>query len=116
MIKVKEANQSDFARFYGGLTPTSEMVGFAVWRDRIIVGFGGLIKEGDVWRGFMDVPRRYMSPIALRYAKKLLRGRVLVACDNNIENADVFLSRAGFRATGILEDNLEVWEWQDSQH
>jgi len=113
MIRVKEAGPMEFARFYSGQIPVGEIRAFAVWRDQIIVGFGGVVRQGDIWRAFMDVPMKYMRPVVLRYARMVLTGRVIAVCDPNIPNAGAFLRRIGFEPTGEYEDGLEVMEWQD---
>lgn len=121
MIQVDAATDDDIARFYSGARIRDEWFGFAAKKGKLVVAIGGVIKtHSGPWHGFMDVPRHIITPVAFRYAMRLLKDAtaagaesVLVACDETIPRSMEFLLRLGFVESGVGDDGRKVFEWRD---
>ena len=121
MTQVSKATDEDVARYYSGAAITGEWIGYTARRDRRVLAVGGLIRmENDEWMGFLDMPIGIRSPLALRYAVKLLREAkergaksIVATCDEAIPRADAFLKRLGFESTDREFEGRTVWKWHN---
>jgi hypothetical protein len=120
MAKILPASDVDFARYYGGIEVTGRWVGRAMWRGRMIAGFGGLIEtEVGEWVAFLEVPREERKPHIYRHALAAFAdarqegARVVKAwCDATIPGAEKLMKRLGFRPTEETMDDKVVWIWE----
>lgn len=119
MADIRRADETDFARFYGPVHITSRWIGHALWRGRVVAGFGGMIETDDgVWLAFLEVPADARRPFLYR---RILKGfeeakaqgcRVVRAlCDPSIPRADALMRRLGFQETDEMIDGKAVWTW-----
>ncbi|RVK73165.1 hypothetical protein CN159_02090 [Sinorhizobium meliloti] len=120
MAKITPATDIDFARYYGGVQVAGRWVGRAMWRGRMIAGFGGLIEteEGE-WVAFLEVPQEERKPHIYRHALAAFAdaqregARVIKAwCDVTIPGAERLMKRLGFSPTQEIMDDKVVWKWE----
>lgn len=121
MAKIREADDLDFARFYGPMEIKSRWVGRAMWRGLAVVGFGGLIEISDgEWLAFLEVPKDERRPHVFRhvlasFAEAKAQGAKIIKaqCDMRIPRADALLARLGFKPTEEEIDGKVIWVWQN---
>lgn len=115
---VEPATDDTFARFYRGVVIHHDWIGYVAKQGRLVVAAGGLVQRPDgQWIGFMDMPAHLRTPLALKYATKLLKeaasrgaASVQVTCDETIPKAEKFLVRLGFEKTEDVVDGKAIWE------
>lgn len=119
MADIRPADDIDFARFYGGVQVTGQWIGRALWRRRLLAGFGCVIEtaEGE-WMAFLEVPAEARKPGIFRHILEVLaearkRGaRVIKAtCDTSIPRAEALMLKLGFKPTDEILDGKVVWQW-----
>lgn len=121
MAKITPATDIDFARYYGGVEVTGRWVGRAMWRGRMIAGFGGLIEtDTGEWFAFLEVPREERKPHVFRHvlaaiteAKEQGAKIIKATCDTSIPRAEELMKHLGFEPTEEIVNNKVVWKWQN---
>jgi len=119
MADIRPADDIDFARFYGGVQVTSRWVGRALWRRRLLAGFGCVIETSDgEWMAFLEVPAAMRKPFIFRHILQVLAevkasgARTIKAtCDTAIPRAEALMLKLGFRPTDEISDGKVVWQW-----
>lgn len=119
MGDIRPADDVDFARFYGGVRVTGRWIGRALWRRRLVAGFGCIIEtaEGE-WMAFLEVPAADRKPHVFRHVLQVLNeakgkgARVIKAtCDTSIPRAEALMKKLGFEPTEETLDGKVVWAW-----
>lgn len=119
MADIRPADDIDFARFYGGVQVTGQWIGRALWRRRLLAGFGCVIEtaEGE-WMAFLEVPADARKPGIYRHILEALSevkkrgGRSIKAtCDISIPRAEALMLKLGFKPTDEMLDGKVVWQW-----
>lgn len=111
------ADLLDYARGVGVDVPEGiEPIGYAAHADGAIIGVGAVFQISGRWWGIVDAPSLHGCAIALhRAARRLLsecsqHGRTVhVLRDGTLATSERWLSRLGFRPTGEMVNNREVW-------
>lgn len=117
-MRVEPASDDSFARFYRGVVIHHEWIGYVAKRGNLVIAAGGVIKRPDgQWIGFLDMPAYLRTPLAFKYATKLLKeaasrgaASVQVTCDETIPKAERFLVRLGFEKTEVEVDGKAIWQ------
>ncbi|WP_017275774.1 hypothetical protein U8C32_02540 [Sinorhizobium medicae] len=117
MAKIIPATDIDFARYYGGVEVTGRWVGRAMWRGRMIAGFGGLIEtDAGEWFAFLEVPREERKPHVFRHVLAAISeareqgAKVIKAtCDTSIPRAEALMNHLGFEPTEETHEGKAVW-------
>ncbi|PST27211.1 hypothetical protein C7U60_02695 [Mesorhizobium plurifarium] len=120
MAKILPASEIDFSRYYGGIEVTGRWVGRAMWRGRMIAGFGGLIEtDAGEWFAFLEVPREERKPSVFRHvlaafaeAKEQGAKVIKATCDASIPRAVDLMMHLGFAPTDEILDGKVVWKWE----
>jgi hypothetical protein len=120
MAEIRDADDIDFARFYGGYQVTSRAICKGLWRRRLLAGFGGMIETGDgEWFAFLEVPSEERRPSLFRHVLKTFaeakdKGAVVIkaACDTKIPRAEALMTKLGFKPTNEELDGKAIWEWR----
>lgn len=117
MAEIRDADDVDFARFFGGVQVTSDWIGKAAWKRRKVEAFGCLIDMGDgVWNAFLDIPLTARRPSMYRHilgvlAKARAKGARVIkaACQADIPRAQELMERLGFEPTEEEFQGMRVW-------
>lgn len=122
MIAVKDLDEREMFRFYGGKL-FLPMKGYAARKGLRTVALGGLMMgtDGNVW-GFMDQHPGYRLKALYRYTLKLLdwaaeKGipEIRVSRDKGFETSERLLTRAGFERSGEVIEGHEIWVWRNKK-
>lgn len=116
MADIRPASEDDLVRFYG-CTITSQWLGQAMWRGRIIAGFGGMFEaESGSWWAFLEVPANERKPFLYRRILAVFKQAqeqgchtVRALCDPSVPRADALMTRLGFSRTDETIDGRAVW-------
>lgn len=117
MADIRPADEIDFARYFGPIQIETRWIGHALWRGRVVAGFGGMIEESDgVWLAFLEVPASERKPFlyrrildGFRQAREQGCRTVRALCDPSIPRADALMIRLGFVRTDETINGRAVW-------
>lgn len=117
MSEIRDADDVDFARFFGCVQVTSRWVGKGLWRRRVLAAFGCLIEMQDgVWMGFLDLPVAARRPSVYRHIRQVMdkareQGATIIkaGCDTSIPRAQELMERLGFEPTDEEFEGKTVW-------
>lgn len=118
-MRVREATEGDFWRFYRQDPPARWFGEVAEREDGLLVGFGAVFwdAEGRAWASF---ERRARVPTVTvhRAVRRVLAGlrargvdEVSTICNENIPGARLWLERLGFAPGDPVQDRV-VWTWR----
>ncbi|MBL0935511.1 MAG: hypothetical protein IBJ07_12275 [Rhizobiaceae bacterium] len=117
MADIRPADAIDFARFYGPVQVASDWFGHALWRGRLVAGFGGMIETGEgEWLAFLEVPANERKPMLYRrildgFKEAKARGAhtIRACCDPDIPRSEALMLRLGFCQTYEQINGKAVW-------
>jgi hypothetical protein len=121
MIAVKDLDEREMFRFYGGRL-FLPMKGYAARCRSRTVAVGGLMlgTDGKVW-GFMDQRPGFRLKALYRYTLKLIDWarekkipEIRVSRDTGFDTSERLLTRAGFEREGEV-DGHEIWVWRNKK-
>lgn len=117
LARMTRADLLDYARCVGVDVPDGiEPIGYAARDGGAIVGVGAVFQIGGRWWGIVDAPKLHGCAMALhRAARRLLddcrnhNRTIHVLRDGALNTSARWLSRLGFRPTGEMVNDREVW-------
>ena len=117
-LRLRLATDDDFRAYFGCEPPEIWTAQVAV-RDEKIIGIGGVVYDikGQA-TAFLDTTERpsfVLHRAALRFLKtmrKVGEPSIRTACQEGIPRAAAWLTKLGFRKTGEIIDEQEIWLWQ----
>ena len=118
MMEVRFATEADIVAWYGE-TLHRRLRAIVGLIDGEMVAIAGLCYFDDVAEAFCELkgPAYTHKKTIMKGAKQLVQmiedfgGPVVAVADNEEENAPAFLRHLGFRASGSVVNDMELYRW-----
>jgi hypothetical protein len=117
ITRIRAATPDDFYIFFGTQTQ-KPVIGLVAEDDRMILGIGGLVREGDrYFATFKRAPGVRHNLTAHKAAKEILafarelKVDIYATQDSRIEKSAFWLKRLGFKKTAEKHNEMAVWRW-----
>lgn len=121
-IELAQATDADFIFFYG-VIPIEKYFAYVGTLNNVKIGIGGYVTDGTMNTLFLHIPNsenyakitlwRFLSKALKRLRQKGLSYNAVR--DTSIETSFNFLTKLGFQLQYISDNQLEVWQWEQTQ-